>query len=94
MSTDSQPVAVTLPDVGPADAAASTGNVRSLVSLGGFRRLLSVRLTSQFGDGLFQAALAVSVLFNPAQQTSPLKIAVGFAVLLVPFSVVGPFAGV
>ena len=56
--------------------------------------LLAIRLTSQFSDGLFQAALAGSVLFNPAQQTSPVKIAAGFAVLLVPFSMLGPFVGV
>lgn len=43
---------------------------------------------------MFQAALAGSVLFNPAQQSSPGKIAVGFAVLLVPFSILGPFVGV
>jgi len=73
---------------------ASSGNVRHLLRRGGFRRLLAVRLTSQFGDGLFQAALAGSVLFNPAQQTSPVKIATGFAVLLIPFSILGPFAGV
>jgi MFS family permease len=76
------------------ETPARPGNVRSLVALDGFRRLLATRLTSQFGDGLFQAALAVSVLFNPAQQTSALKIATGFAVLLIPFSLVGPFAGV
>jgi hypothetical protein len=72
----------------------SSGNVRTLLRGAGFRRLVAVRLTSQFGDGLFQAALAGSVLFNPAQQTSPVKIAAGFAVLLVPFSILGPFAGV
>lgn len=70
------------------------GRLRALFDTRGFRRLLAVRLTSQFGDGLFQAALAGSVLFNPAQQSSPVKIAVGFAVLLVPFSVLGPFVGV
>jgi len=72
----------------------SRGHLRALSRLSGFRRLLAVRLTSQFGDGLFQAALAVSVLFNPAEQTSPVKIAAGFAVLLVPFSVLGPYVGV
>jgi MFS family permease len=70
------------------------GNVRALFDIRGFRRLLAMRLTSQFSDGLFQAALAGSVLFNPAQQSSPAKIATGFAVLLVPFSILGPFVGV
>jgi MFS family permease len=75
-------------------SASDRGNVRALVAIRGFRRILAVRLTSQFGDGLFQAALAGSVLFNPAQQTSPVKIAIGFAVLLIPFSILGPFVGV
>jgi MFS family permease len=88
------PAAMAPPVADPVKLPGSRGHVRTLAGLSGFRRLLAVRLTSQFGDGLFQAALAVSVLFNPAQQTSPLKIAVGFGVLLVPFSLVGPFAGV
>ena len=70
------------------------GYVRALSGISGFRRLLGVRLTSQFGDGLAQASLASSILFNPAQQTSPLKIASGFALLVLPFSVLGPFVGV
>ena len=68
--------------------------MRALSRIWGFRRLLGVRLSSQFGDGLFQASLASSILFNPAQQTSSIKIATGFALLVVPFSILGPFAGV
>ncbi|GGM76283.1 MFS transporter [Dactylosporangium sucinum] len=60
----------------------------------GFRRLLGVRITSQFGDGMFQAALAGSVLFNPERQTTAVAVAVGTAVLLLPYSLLGPFAGV
>src|SRR5882672_11453915 len=60
----------------------------------GFRRLLGVRLASQLGDGMFQAALAGSLLFNPQQATSPLAVAGGFAVLLLPYSIVGPYVGV
>ena len=78
----------------PGQGSSGRGNVRALFDIHGFRRLLGVRLTSQFSDGLFQAALAGSVLFNPAQQSSPAKIATGFAVLLVPFSILGPFVGV
>lgn len=69
-------------------------NLQALLRLSGFRRLVAVRLTSQYGDGLFQAALAGSVLFNPAEQTSPVNIATGFAVLLVPYSLLGPYVGV
>ncbi len=60
----------------------------------GFRRLLSLRLACQFGDGVFQASLAGAVLFNPERQAHPADIAAGFAVLLLPYSAVGPFAGV
>lgn len=60
----------------------------------GFRRLFGVRLASQFGDGVLQASLAGTVLFNPERQAHPANIAAGFAVLLLPYSLVGPFAGV
>lgn len=59
----------------------------------GLVRLTTVRFASQFGDGLFQAALGGAILFNPERQTDPAAIAAGFAVLLLPYSVVGPFAG-
>ena len=68
--------------------------VRHLLLRGDFRRLLLTRLAAQFGDGVFQAALAGTVLFNPQQATDPLDVAAGFAVLLLPYSLVGPFAGV
>jgi MFS family permease len=58
-----------------------------------FRRLLATRLVSQWGDGLFQVGLAGAVLFNPEREADPLAIAAGFAVLLLPYSLVGPFAG-
>jgi len=56
--------------------------------------LLSVRLLGQFADGVFQASLAGAVLFNPERQAQAADIAAGFAVLLLPYSVLGPFAGV
>jgi MFS family permease len=67
---------------------------RSVLRRGDFRRLLATRLLSQFGDGVFQAALAGTVLFNPQRAADPVDIAAGFAVLLLPYSLVGPFAGV
>jgi len=56
--------------------------------------LFGTRLMGQFGDGVFQAALAGSVLFNPDRQTDPVAIALGFAVLLLPYSLLGPFTGI
>ena len=61
--------------------------------MSGFRRLLFSRFCSQWGDGLFQASLAGAVLFNPERAADPLTIAGGFAALLLPYSLVGPFAG-
>jgi hypothetical protein len=68
--------------------------VRALLARADFRRLFATRLLSQFGDGVFQAALAGTVLFNPQRAADPLDVALGFAVLLLPWSLVGPFAGV
>ena len=42
---------------------------------------------------MFQAALGGAVLFNPERQADPLAVAAGLAVLLLPYSLVGPFAG-
>jgi hypothetical protein len=69
-------------------------SVRHLLSRGDFRRLLAARLLAQSGDGVLQAALAGTVLFNPQRAADPVDVAAAFAVLLLPYSVVGPFAGV
>src|SRR5262245_18184207 len=61
---------------------------------GDFRRLFAVRVTSQFGDGVFQVALAAYVLFSPEREPDPTKIAALFAVTLLPYSILGPFTGV
>lgn len=58
------------------------------------RLLLLVRVAGQSGDGLLQTALTTFVLFSPERQNSPLGIAVAFGILLLPYSVVGPFVGV
>ena len=70
------------------------GNVRAVLRRTGFRRLVVARLMSQLGDGWFQAGLAGSVFFNPDRAATPAKIAAAFAVLLVPYSTLGPFVGV
>ena len=59
-----------------------------------FRRLYGVRLVAQFGDGLLQAALATFVLFSPEREPNAAKVAAAFAILLLPYSIIGPFAGV
>lgn len=69
-------------------------DLRVLLRLADFRRLLTVRLLSQSADGVYQVALATYVVFSPEKQTSPAAIASAMAVLLLPYSVIGPFAGV
>jgi len=56
-------------------------------------RLLRVRWTGQITDGIFQSALASFVLFSPERQASAVNAAVAFAVVLLPYSIVGPFVG-
>lgn len=59
----------------------------------GVGKLTTIRFAGQFGDGAFQAALSGAILFDPERATHPAEIAAGFAVLLVPYSLAGPFAG-
>lgn len=80
------------PTASDRDEAEKLGWLRLLRS-GRFRRLVAVRLAAQWGDGMFQAALGGAVLFNPERQADPLAVAAGLAVILLPYSVVGPFAG-
>ncbi len=68
--------------------------VRSLLHRKDFRALYSTRLVGQFGDGFFQAALASFVLFSPEREPNAAAIAVAFGILLLPYSLIGPFAGV
>jgi MFS family permease len=59
-----------------------------------FRRLFAIRLISQSGDGLFQAALVSSIVFNPEEQNTILGFAIATLVVSLPFSLLGPFTGV
>ncbi|WP_405726294.1 MFS transporter [Streptomyces sp. NBC_01537] len=72
----------------------SVRDLRVLLRLRDFRRLLLVRLLSQLSDGVYQVALATYVVFSPEKQTSPAAIASAMAVLLLPYSLLGPFTGV
>ena len=58
------------------------------------RALLSIRWVGQLTDGLFQSALASFVLFSPERAPSAVDAAVAFAVVLLPYSIVGPYVGI
>ena len=68
-------------------------NVWQLLTDRKFSRLLRVRWTGQMADGIFQSALASFVLFSPERQANALSAALAFAVVLLPYSVIGPFVG-
>ena len=68
--------------------------VRGLLRGAPYRRLLAVRLTTQLGDGAFEVALASLFFFSPERATTAGGIALAFAVLTLPFTLVGPWAGV
>jgi len=59
-----------------------------------FRRLFGIRLVSQSADGMFQAALVASVVFNPEQQSTTVGFAIATLIVSLPFSILGPFTGV
>jgi len=69
-------------------------DLKALWPLREFRRLLAVRLVSQCADGTFQIGLATLFFFSPENATTAGGVAAAFAVLLLPFTIVGPWAGV
>jgi hypothetical protein len=69
-------------------------DLRDLLRLPRFRRLFAVRLVSQAGDGMFQVGLASLLFFSPERAGTAAGVAGAFAIMLAPFTLVGPFAGV
>ena len=69
------------------------GDLRGLARLPDFRTLLAVRLVSQTGDGMLQAGLASLFFFQPQNMTDVAGAATALVVMLLPFSLVGPFTG-
>jgi MFS family permease len=68
--------------------------LRSVLQERDFRRLFATRLISQTGDGIFTAGLGSYVFFNSTSFPNPASAAGAFAVLYLPYSLIGPFAGV
>ncbi|MGL5248969.1 MAG: MFS transporter, partial [Brooklawnia sp.] len=56
-----------------------------------FRRLVAVRTLSQGGDAVVQVGMAAYILFSPQTQPNAWAIAAVIALVMLPFSVVGPF---
>ena len=59
-----------------------------------FRKLFAARLVSQTGDGVFNAGFAAYAFFSAQSFPDPAAAVYAFTVLYVPYSLIGPFAGV
>jgi MFS family permease len=68
--------------------------MKLLARFGSLPKLLQVRWTGQLTDGMFQSALASFILFSPERQPDAVKAALAFTVVLLPYSVVGPYVGI
>ena len=75
-------------------ASQPAGTARDALRHSDFRLLLSMRLISQTADGFVQAALVASLVFSPEQQATASGFALASAIVIIPFSLIGPFAGV
>ncbi len=69
-------------------------DLRAVLAEHGFRRLFATRLGSQAGDGIVTAGVGTYVFFNATTFPSPAAGAAAFTVLYLPYSLIGPFAGV
>ena len=78
----------------PAMAERNMGSTRDALRHPDFRRLLGTRLVSQTADGFLQAALVASIAFSPERQNTAAGFAAASAIVIIPFSLIGPFAGV
>jgi MFS family permease len=73
---------------------AYVADLRAILAERGFRRLFATRLISQTGDGVFNAGFAAYAFFSAQSFPNPAAAAEAFAVLYLPYSLIGPFAGV
>jgi len=82
------------PAAAPRRRTSLISDLRVVLAERGFRRLFATRLVSQTGDGVLTAGVGTYVFFNASTFPSPAAGAAAFAVLYLPYSLIGPFAGV
>jgi MFS family permease len=78
----------------PRSRSTFIGDLRIVLAERNFRRLFATRLISQTGDGIITAGIGTYVFFNASSFPSPAAGAAAFAALYLPYSLIGPFAGV
>ncbi len=88
-------------EAGPQEAPQETkrrssfwADLKSVLAERDFRKLFAARLVSQGGDGVFNAGFAAYAFFSAQSFPSPTAAVYAFTVLYVPYSLIGPFAGV
>ncbi|HVN10998.1 MAG TPA: hypothetical protein VMT69_02810 [Kineosporiaceae bacterium] len=75
-------------------AGSFLADLRAVLRRRDFRRLFATRLVSQGGDGAFQVGLATLVFFSAERAATAGAAATAFALAFLPYTIVGPFAGV
>jgi MFS family permease len=80
----------------PEDSRRSSfgADLRAVLAERDFRKLFASRLVSQAGDGVFNAGFAAYAFFSTQSFPDPAAAVDAFAVLYLPYSLIGPFAGV
>ncbi|HEV8419900.1 MAG TPA: MFS transporter, partial [Actinomycetota bacterium] len=72
----------------------SLARAREALQSRDFRLLTAARIASNFGDGIFQAFLIGRLVFLSPEKGTAIGVAKAYAVLIIPFSLLGPFTGV
>jgi MFS family permease len=78
----------------PGGTSSFVSDLRVVLAERDFRKLFACRVVSQFGDGVFNAALTAYLFFSATSFPNPAAAVDAFAVLYLPYSLIGPFAGV
>lgn len=78
----------------PAGKSSFVSDLRVVLAERDFRKLFACRLISQGGDGVFNAGFAAYAFFSAQTFPNPVAAVDAFAVLYLPYSLIGPFAGV
>jgi MFS family permease len=82
-------------EAGPAERQSSFwSDLKAVLAERDFRKLFAARLVSQTGDGVFNAGFAAYAFFSAQSFPNPAAAVYAFTVLYVPYSLIGPFAGV
>jgi MFS family permease len=78
----------------PGRESSFVADLREVLAERDFRKLFGCRLVSQTGDGVFNAGFAAYAFFSAQSFPDPVAAVYAFTVLYLPYSLIGPFAGV